>query len=122
MKIYIRTISSSKAKSTWGELLSSVASTGPVAITRRGKTVAFLSPVQVTDEKRLAELAGPYSRGEITWRKIADETNAAFGELLVELGRQNLKLPRVKQKRTPEQEAEFDAIFAQAAAKKGIQK
>lgn len=72
-----------------------------------------------TDAKRLAELAGPYARGEITWRKINDETNASFGELLEELGRQNLKLPRVKPKLTPGQEATLDAIFAQAAEKNG---
>ena len=110
-----RSITSSEAKASLGELLGSLATEGPVEITRNGRKVAVLSaPAEQTnahDATRLAELAALYGAGRVTWREIAAETGAAFGDLLVELARQNLQLPRVTPAKRPEQVAIFLAIL-----------
>lgn len=45
-------------------------------------------------DPRLPDLAQRYSVGELTWRQAEEETGSAFGELLVEVGRQGLPLSR----------------------------
>jgi hypothetical protein len=64
---------------------------------------------------RLPELARLYAAGKIAWREIASEADIAFGDLLVELGRQELQLPRVVAPKTPEQLAMFRGILERAA-------
>lgn len=114
-----RSITSSEAKASLGELLGSLAAEGPVEITRNGRKVAVLSaPSEQTnalEATRLAELAALYAAGRVTWREIAAETGAAFGDLLGELARQNLQLPRVMPAKRPEQAALFDAVLRRAA-------
>jgi len=113
-----RSITSSEAKASLGELLGSLTTEGPVEITRNGRRVAILSapPVRTnaSDAARLAELAKQYAGGRVAWREIAAETGAGFGDLLDELSKQNLKLPRVTPAKRPEQVAMFNAILRQA--------
>lgn len=115
----VRSVTSSEAKASLNELLGSLTTEGPVEITRNGRKVAVLSapPEQTNacEATRLAELAALYAAGKVTWRELAAETGAAFGDLLVELARQNLQLPRVMPAKRPEQVAMFDAILQQAA-------
>jgi prevent-host-death family protein len=113
-----RTITSSEAKASLGELLASLASEGPVEITRNGRKVAVLSaPVErgaTVAAARVAELAGLYAAGKVAWRDIAAETGIAFGDLLLALARQGLQLPRVTPAKRPEQVALFRAILQQS--------
>lgn len=67
------------------------------------------------DPVRLAELVPRYAAGDITWREVADATDASFGELLVELGRQGLQLPTCVATKRPAQQALFDEALARAA-------
>ena len=121
MHISIRTISSSDAKANLGEVLASLHASGPVEITRNGKSVGLLTlpPAQQFDKNRLSALADAYSRGLVSWPQIAEETGAGFGDLLVALGIQNLSLPKVTAKNRPEQSALLKKVFALAARSKG---
>ena len=116
----VRTITSSDAKANLGEVLGSLAAQGPIEITRNGRLVGVLAPPamrpKATDPGRLAAMAALYSAGAVTWRAIADETGAAFGELLLELARQGLPLPTVVAPKRPEQAALLDEVMAKAAA------
>ena len=116
----VRTITSSDAKANLGEVLGSLAAQGPIEITRNGRLVGVLAPPamrpKATDPGRLAAMAALYSAGAVTWRAIADETGAAFGELLLELARQGLPLPTVVAPKRPEQVALLDEVMAAAAA------
>lgn len=112
-------MTSSEAKASLGELLSSLATDGPVEITRNGKKVAVLSApkvgVSLAEAGRLAELARLYAGGKVTWREISSEAEVAFGDLLAELSRQDLRLPRVMPAKSPEQLAILQGIFKRAA-------
>ena len=121
MPISIRTISSSDAKANLGEVLASLHASGPVEITRNGKSVGLLTlpPAQQFDKNRLSALADAYSRGLVSWPQIAEETGAGFGDLLVALGIQNLSLPKVTAKNRPEQSALLKKVFDLAARSKG---
>ncbi len=121
MHISIRTIASSDAKANLGEVLASLHSSGPVEITRNGKSVGLLTlpPTQQFDKKRLSALANAYSGGLVSWPQIAEETGAGFGDLLVALGIQNLPLPKVTAKNRPEQSALLKKVFDLAARSKG---
>ena len=115
-----RNSTSSEAKAKLGEVLGSLAAQGPIEITRNGRLVSVLAAPAVqpkdTDPGRLAALAALYSAGAVTWRAIADETGAAFGEPLLELARQGLPLPAVVAPKRPEQAALLDEAMAAAAA------
>ena len=114
----VRSITATDAKARLGELLASLEGQGAVEITRNGRPVGMLVAPHVDNQleraSRLAALATLYAAGAISWRKIADETQASFGELLIELGVQGLKLPRVVAKKRPEQVAIFDQALAHA--------
>ena len=116
-----RTFTSSEAKANLGEVLGTLASDGPVEITRNGRLVAIISaPLQSGpggDTSRLPALATLYAAGKVTWRDIATETGAAFGDLLLELGKQGLELPQVRPERTPAQERLFRSMLRKSAAK-----
>lgn len=115
----LRSLSSSEAKSNLGEVLGSLAAGGPVEITRNGRAVAVLSAadgdVRSANRHRLAELAGLYARGAVSWRKVEEDTGAAFGELLLELGRQGLALPLATAAKRPAQAEVFRQVLRQAA-------
>lgn len=117
----LRTITSSEAKANLGEVLSTLGTEGPVEITRNGRSIAVLSAPQRSSSSarpdRLPQLAALYAAGKVTWREIADETGAAFGDLLLELAGQGLQLPRVSPKKTPQQMRLFKSILQQAAAR-----
>ena len=114
-----RTLTSSEAKGSLGEVLSSLVSEGPVEITRNGRLVAVISappehkPAYAID--RLAALVALYAAGKVTWRQIADETDASFGDVLLELAKQNLQLPLVSAEKRPEQVRLFNAVLRRAA-------
>lgn len=114
-----RSISSSDAKAGLGELLASLATEGPVDITRNGRKVAVLSapvePGRPVEASRLAALAALYAGGKVAWREISAETGVAFGDLLVELARQKLELPRVTPVKRPEQVALLNSVLRRAA-------
>ncbi len=116
---HTRTITSSEAKGSLGEVLNSLISEGPVEITRNGRLVAVISapptqkPAYAAD--RLATLVAQYAAGKVTWRQIADETDASFGDVLLELAKQNLELPLVCAEKRPEQLSLFNAVLKRAA-------
>lgn len=118
----MRTLTASEAKANLGEVLASLGTEGPVEITRNGRSVAVISAAMAhqaeQEPPRLAELARLYAAGKVTWRQIADETGVAFGELLEELGRQNLRLPRVVPQKAPAQARLFEQMLQRAAAAK----
>jgi prevent-host-death family protein len=118
----LRSIPASAAKANLGEVLSSLATDGGVEITRNGRPIGILTApeqnIQATSVARLAVLAPLYSSGAISWHQVSDETGAAFGDLLIELGRQNLQLPRVAAKKRPEQQALLDEVFRRASRSK----
>ena len=117
MQHAIRTMTSSDAKTNFGEVLSSLNSAGPIEITRNGKSVGLLTlpPAQAVDGGRLAALAAAYAQGRVSWPQIAEETGASFGELLLALGLQKLSLPKVVASRRPEQTALLNQMFDAAA-------
>ena len=118
MQHSVRTISSSDAKANFGDVLSSLNTHGPIEITRNGKSVGLLTlpTMQTADKSRIAALAIAYSKGLISWPQIAEETGASYGDLLVALGLNNLKIPKVTPKNRPEQIAFFNHILDLAAA------
>lgn len=115
----MRSITSSKARTRWSKVLDLLVVEGPVAVTRHGRTVGVLwaptLPAAPAEPARLPELARRYSAGELSWREIAAETDCAFGDLLEELGRQGLQLPRVTPEKRPKQKAHLHAIFRRGA-------
>ena len=115
-----RTMTSSDAKTNFGELLSSLNSSGPVEITRNGKCVGLLTlpQAQSVDAGRLAALAVAYAQGRVSWPQIAEESGASFGELLLALGLQKLSLPKVVAKKNPEQIALLNQVFDAAVGQK----
>jgi hypothetical protein len=69
-----------------------------------------------TDGTRLASLAPLYSQGEVSWRQIADETGASFGDLLLEIARQGLKLPIASAEKSLEQARLLDEALKGSCA------
>lgn len=113
-----RTLTSSEAKSTLGELLGSLAVDGPVSITRHGRPIALLTAATqrtASSHAALSTLAPLFAAGALPWSKVADETGASFGDLLLELAAQGLRLPQVTATKRLEQAALLDATFAAAA-------
>jgi prevent-host-death family protein len=114
-----RSLTASEAKAKLGEVLGSLSGDGPVEITRNGRVVAVITAAPPRGGAPVVAglelLASQYSAGKVTWRQIADETGASFGELLVELSKQNLPLPLVTAEKRPEQLAHLEAIFKRAA-------
>lgn len=110
----IREITASEAKSRLGELLASLPGEGPVTITRNGRAVGILTPAApnagAASQNRLQVelLLGLYAKGTLTWRELSRSTGLAYGEVLIELGKRGLALPRVSPKRRPEQDALFE--------------
>ena len=110
----IRSLSSSQARRRLGALLASLPSNGPVVITRNKRAIAILSPAPAKPTDNLGQLAALYAGGGIEWRKLADETGASFGDLLLELARQKLALPAVTAKKSPKQVALFHEVLRRA--------
>ena len=119
-----RTITATNAKANLGEVLGSLAVKGPVKITRNGRLVGVLTaptmPAAASQDdgsasQSLDALAVLYASGAISWRRIAQETGVAFGELLSALARQGLALPRVNAAKRPEQAALWETALRQAA-------
>jgi len=116
---HTRTVTSSEAKGSLGEILGSLSKDGPVQITRNGRLVAVISAPRAQKsthpDGQLSALVTQYAAGKVTWRQIADETDASFGDVLLELARQNLELPRVCAEKRAEQLSLFQAVLKRAA-------
>ncbi|OUM00102.1 type II toxin-antitoxin system Phd/YefM family antitoxin [Variovorax sp. JS1663] len=112
----LREITASDAKTRLGELLASLPGEGAVTITRNGRAVGVLTAAgpsagaESQNRLQLELILGLYAKGTVTWAELARSTGLAYGEVLVELGKRGLPLPRVSPKRRPEQ----DALFEQA--------
>lgn len=71
----------------------------------------------------LPALARAYAAGRMTWRQFAARVNDPwFGDLLLELGRQGLQLPRFVAAKTPAQQATFDAVLAAAKTREASER
>lgn len=114
----VETVTSSEAKESFALLLGSLADEGPVQITRNGRPVGVLAapPVRTAslDALRLTAAAALFASGPTTWREVADDTGAAFGDLLLELARQALALPRATATKRPAQVTLLSQIFQRA--------
>ena len=114
----IREITASDAKTRLGELLASLPGEGPVTITRNGRAVGILTPAAPSagaasqNRLQLELLLGLYAKGTLTWRELSRSTGLAYGEVLIELGKRGLALPRVSPKRRPEQDALFERALS----------
>jgi hypothetical protein len=60
------------------------------------------------DRRQLALRLELYAKGSLTWRELSRSTGLAYGEILIELGKHGLALPRVAPKRRPAQDALFE--------------
>ena len=114
----MKTISATEAKNKFGSLMSAI-SAGPIAITKNGKVAAYLTPSQ-NDEghplnvEQLDELLNSYASGKITRRNVEEASGLWFSDILEELGRRGLELPRVDTRvhLNDKQLALFNAIFS----------
>ncbi len=113
-----RSITASDAKARLGEALASLSAEGPIEITRHGRVIGVLTAPEnaapTPSSAKLAQLAALYASGVVSWRQVAQDTGASFGELLLELARQQLRLPEVKAKKRPEQLEAFNQAMRQA--------
>ncbi|WP_198161345.1 hypothetical protein [Variovorax sp. WDL1] len=83
----------------------------------RKKTAWAASPLPLKTTSRMSNesqephpsqldlLLAQYAGGTMTSRELSCATGLAFGEILVELGKRNLALPRVSAERTPAQDS-----------------
>lgn len=112
----MKTISATDAKNKFGELMS-IISAGPVAITKNNKVVAFLTPSLQQQaqpaEAYLDKLLAEYSGGVISRKKLEEVTGLWFGEVLAEMAKRGLALPKVNtaQKFNEKQTALFNRVF-----------
>ena len=95
----MKTISATDAKNKFGYLMSAI-SAGPIAITKNGKVTAYLTPSQNAEEHHLTEeqfdeMLNAYAAGMITRRNVEEATGLWFSDILAELGRRGLQLPKV---------------------------
>lgn len=95
----MKTISATDAKNKFGSLMSSI-SAGPIAITKNGKIAAYLTPSQNDEdhsltEAQLDEILNSYTSGKIARRSVEEATGLWFSDILEELGRRSLHLPKV---------------------------
>lgn len=91
----LRSMPATEVKTNFGDVLASISTHGPVVVTRNGKEVAVLTALAPKCPPELvASLTRKYASGQITWPDIRDRYDIAFGDLLAELARQNLRIPR----------------------------
>lgn len=61
------------------------------------------------DEKaKLDELVRLYAMGNLSWVDLASSTGLAYGDVLIELGKRGLAVPRGVPNRRPAQDALFE--------------
>ncbi|MDN8617997.1 hypothetical protein [Variovorax ginsengisoli] len=65
----------------------------------------LLEPHPSQNPSPLDLLVARYAGGTMTSRELSSATGLTFGEILVELGKRNLALPRVSAERTPAQDS-----------------
>lgn len=98
----MKTISATDAKNKFGSLMSAI-SAGPIAITKNGKIAAYLTPSQNDEDhsltkEQLDEIINSYASGKMTRRNVEEATGLWFSDILEELGRRGLQLPKVDTK------------------------
>jgi len=113
----MKTISATDAKNKFGSLMNAI-SAGPIAITKNGKIAAYLTPSQNDEahpltEEQLDEILSSYASGKISRRNVEEATGLWFTDILAELGRRGLQLPRVDTRvhLNDKQLALYNAIF-----------
>ena len=99
IQYFMKTISATDAKNKFGSLMSSI-SAGPIAITKNGKIAAYLTPSQNDEnhsltQEQLDEILNSYTSGKIARRSVEEATGLWFSDILEELGRRGLHLPKV---------------------------
>ena len=114
----MKTISANEAKNKFGSLMSAI-SAGPIAITKNGKVAAYLTPSQNDEDhplnvEQLNELLNSYASGKITRRNVEEASELWFSDILEELGRRGLVLPKVDTRvhLNDKQHALFNTIFS----------
>ena len=95
----MKTISATDAKNKFGSLMSAI-SAGPIAITKNGKIAAYLTPSQNDEDhsltkEQLDEIINSYASGKMTRRNVEEATGLWFSDILEELERRGLQLPKV---------------------------
>ena len=112
----MKTISATDAKNKFGDLMNMI-SAGPIAITKNNKVVAFLMPSPQGQaqpaETYLDKILAEYSTGVVSRKKLEEATGLWFGEILAEMAKRGLALPKVNtaQKFNEKQAALFNQIF-----------
>ena len=114
----MKTISATDAKNKFGQLMG-VVSAGPIAITKNGKIAAYLTPSQIEEDhpmsaEQLDVILNSYASGNITRRNVEDATGLWFSDILEELGKRGLHLPKVDTRihYNGKQLALFNTIFS----------
>ena len=112
----MKTISATDAKNRFGDLMNMISS-GSVAITKNNKVVAILTPAaqeraQPADTY-LNKILAEYSAGVVSRKRVEEATGLWFGEILAEMAKRKLALPKVNSalKFNAEQSVLFDRIF-----------
>lgn len=108
----MKTMTSTEAKASLGDVFAHINQTGAVQITTRGRVVAVITPPkQEVSSKHhtelLSKMALSYSAGDTSWSEIKEALDISYGELLASLSRQGLRIPQFAAKKTPEQSALF---------------
>ncbi len=113
----MKTISATDAKNKFGSLMSAI-SAGPIAITKNGKIAAYLTPSQNDEDhsltkEQLDEIINYYASGKISRQNVEEATGFWFSDILDELGRRSLQLPKVDTRvhLNDKQLALYNAIF-----------
>ena len=108
----MKTITSTEAKASLGDVFARLTQTGAVQVTTHGRVVAIITlPPQDSPSKKNVELlsamALSYANGKTSWSEIKDTLDISYGELLDSLRIQGLKIPQFSAKKTAEQSALF---------------
>lgn len=72
-------------------------------------------PQPVSNPSQLDQLLAQYAGGTVTSRELSCATGLSVGEILVELGKRDLALPRVAPQRTPAQDALLERALRSGA-------
>jgi len=109
----MKTITSTEAQASLGDIFARINQTGAVRVTTRGRIVAVIIPPEQDNSstgnaERLLTLARSYAEGITSWSEIKETLDISYGELLDALKIQGLKIPQCTARKTDEQIALFN--------------